>query len=94
MLHLECKEGPHEWEFAGRGQRRCAHCGRFGFIPQIRTGYKTKKAMKHFRSPADSQGVRLHLCQVPNCDEPAYGKDDVSYRKKEWRCSEHRASLD
>ncbi len=89
----ECTAGPHDWDFAGRGQRRCTICGRFGFVAGIRTAYRTKKALKKFLFPADSQGVRYHGCNVPDCDEPAVGKDPLNagHTRKEWRCGNHRS---
>ncbi len=94
-MNPECTQGQHNWEFAGRGQRRCDTCGRFGFIAQIRTSYKTKQALAKFKSPADSQGVRYHLCKAKDCEQPAVGKDPLNagHTRKEWRCGEHRTEF-
>jgi hypothetical protein len=88
----ECTAGPHQWEFAGRGQRRCDICGKFGFVAGIRTEYRTKAALKKFVCPPDTQGVRYHLCKVTGCSEAAVGKDPLNagHTRKQWRCGNHR----
>lgn len=95
MTNPECTAGPHEWSFAGKGQRRCDTCGRFGFIAGIRTGYRTREALKHFKFPPDTQGVRYHQCKVSDCELPAVGKDPLNagHTRKEWRCGEHRTEF-
>ena len=79
-MNPECTQGQHNWEFAGRGQRRCDTCGRFGFIAQIRTSYKTKQALAKFKSPADSQGVRYPFCKATDSDQPTLGTAPLNAR--------------
>lgn len=91
---LECNDGgPHDWQFAGKGQRRCSLCHCFGFIPAIRISYKSSRSHKRLRSSGDSQGVHFHLCKVKDCEGRAVGKDLTSIRSgaKQWRCTDHRS---
>jgi len=93
MTSLECNDGaPHDWQFAGQGQRRCPHCKCFGFIPKIRVGHAMTSPRAKSRSPQDSQGVAFHLCQRRDCERRAVGKDIITLHngRKEWRCTDHR----